>query len=174
MTQTAVLEHNAQPLHLFKIFAQPKQVASTSGDIALLPSHVKSENSINEWFMQSSMLMPLEIKTITAGKICLSDVVIVRFALSDNYRNHFVLLRGLLEFSRPKNISVSANNSEKSFELYIVKDQTTTVISYVDTILQLLMKEIAFKKSLQAVLKFERSIRIEQSKLYQALRTSIA
>jgi hypothetical protein len=110
-------------------------------------------------------------KSIAAGKIFQSDRAIVKFKLSGIYHNHFVLFRGLLEFSRPKWI-VSFNNSERTFEFFVGMDQANAVTEYLDLILKLLVNEINFKKYLKSILRFEESVRVEQSRLYRELRAS--
>jgi len=163
MTQTAVLAGNEQPINFLNVFIRPKTT----------PENVDAlKYSAVNWFEKSSILEPVAFKSIPAGKIFQSDRAIVKFKLSGIYHEHFVLFRGLLEFSRPKRISISFNNSERTFELFVGTDEISAVTEYLDLIQKLLIQEIKFKKSLKAVLRFEASVRAEQSRLYKELRSS--
>jgi hypothetical protein len=125
-----------------------------------------------DWFEKSSILESVAFKSIPAGKIFQSDRTIIKFRLSGIYHEHFVLFRGLLEFSRPKGMAISSNNSERTFELFVGADQASAVVEYLDLILRLVIQEIKFKKSLKTILRFEESVRVEQARLYRELQTS--
>jgi hypothetical protein len=168
MTQTAVLAGNEQQIHFLNIFIRSKK---TRENVDTVPSK-QSANPMLDWFDKSTILKAISFKHIPAGKIFQSDRAIVKFKLSGIYHDHYVLFRGLLEFSRPKWISVSFNNSEKAFELFLGIDQAQAVTEYLDLIVKSLIKEIKFKKSLKAILRFEESVRLEQSRLYRELQTS--
>jgi hypothetical protein len=167
MTQTAVLAGNEQPINFLNVFIRPKTTPENVD--ALKDSAV---NPILDWFGKSSILEPVAFKSIPAGKIFQSDRAIVKFKLSGIYHEHFVLFRGLLEFSRPRRISISFNNSERTFELFVGIDEISAVTEYLDLIQKLLIREIKFKKSLKAVLRFEAWVRAEQSRLYKELKSS--
>jgi len=169
MTQTAVLAGNDQRLNFLNVFIRSK---TTPENIDELASKDSAVNPILDWFGKSGILEPIEFKSIPAGKIFQSDRAIVKFKLSGIYLEHFVLFRGLLEFSRPKRISISFNNSERTFELFVGTDEVSTVTEYLDVIQKLLIQEIKFKKSLKAILRFEASVRAEQSRLYSELQAS--
>jgi len=169
MTQTAVLAGNDQRLNFLNVFIRSKTTPENIDALALKDSTV---NPILDWFGKSGILEPIEFKSIPAGKIFQSDRAIVKFKLSGIYLEHFVLFRGLLEFSRPKRISISFNNSERTFELFVGTDEVSTVTEYLDVIQKLLIQEIKFKKSLKAILRFEACVRAEQSRLYSELQAS--
>ncbi len=173
MTSTAVLTGNDQRINFFNLFVRSRKTTIKTRGIELTSPKTDFQNPVADWFEKSSFLVPVEFQTIRAGEIFKADRLIVKFKLSDTYRDQFVLLRGLLSFSRPKEISISANNFQKTFELHLGKDQAEAVTTYLDKILDLLTKEIKFKKSLKAVLRFEQSIKLEQAKLYKALGTSV-
>jgi len=170
MTQTAVLAGNEQQVNFLNIFIRSKTTPDNVDTLASKATVVV--NPILDWFDKSDMLEPVAFKNIPAGKIFQSDRAIVKFKLSGIYHDHFVLFRGLLEFSRPKWISISFNNSERTLELFAGIDQAAAVTEYLDLNLKLLIKEIKFKKSLKTILRFEESIRVEQSRLYRELQTS--
>jgi hypothetical protein len=173
MTQTAMVAGDTQRLNFFNIFVGSQKSVAPQDSLELLSSKTKKENILLDWLQKSDVFMPVEFKTIQAGEIFQTDLLIVKFTLSDRYSDHFVLLRGLLEFSRPIKISISSNRSEKTFQLHIAEDKAEIVLSYLDTIQGLFINELKFKKSLKAVLRFEREVRHEQAKLYEELRASV-
>lgn len=173
MNSTGVLTGNDQRINFFNLFISSKKTAIKPHGVELSSPKVEVENPLRNWFERSSLLIPVEFKTITAGEIFQTDRVIVKFRLGSAYRDHFVLFRGLLEFSRPKEIYISSNNAEKAFELHVGKNQAIAMTIYLDKILDLLVKEISFKKSLKGVIRFEQAVRLEQSKLYNELRASV-
>jgi len=169
MTQTAALAGNDQRLNFLNVFIRPR----THENKDALPAKTAVINPILDWFEKSSILQPVEFKSIPAGKIFQSDRAIVKFRLSGIYHEHFVLFRGLLEFSRPKQIAILFDHSERTFELFVGTDQAPAVTEYLDLMLRLLIQEIKFKKSLKAILRFEESVRTEQSRLYSELKASV-
>ena len=171
MTSTAVHAGNDQPINFFNLFISSKRPDNkTSGDYTRRDI---VDDSLQRWFERSNIIKPVTFKAIPAGEIFGADQVIVKFSLRDLYQDQFVLLRGLLEFSRPKEISISSNNSEKTFQLHIGKDKVSAITAYMERILDLLVKEIRFKESLKAVIRFEQATRLEQSRLYRELQTTI-
>lgn len=167
MTQTAAVADNTQHVNFFTLFNRYRNENTTT---IIKESKNPSEHPLLNWFENSKILAVIDVDTLSAGKILGVGHVIIRFKLSNFYHDRFILLRGLLEFSRPKAISISSNTSDKTFELRVSDDQVDVVKKYLDTILSLLIKEIKFKASLNAVLKFEQSFKAQQSKLYEELR----
>lgn len=173
MTQTATLAGNDQHINFFNYFIGLKNNSSQQNRSVLVRPQGGAEDPLFRWLKNSNLLKPVKSTTIAANKIFLTDRVIIKFELSNDYRKHFVLLRGLLEFSRPKGIVISAHSSEKIFELHIGNNQAAAVISYLDIILKSFIKEINFKKSLKSVLRFEQTMKLQQAKLYNNLKASI-
>jgi hypothetical protein len=171
MTSTAVHAGNDQPINFFNLFISSKRTDNKSHDE---PTHKHIvDNSLQRWFERSNVIRSVTFKAIPAGEIFQADQVIVKFRLEDLYQDQFVLLRGLLEFSRPKEISISSNKGEKSFQFQIGRDKVLAISTYLDKIIDLFVKEIRFKESLKAVIRFEQATRVEQTRLYRELRTTI-
>ena len=117
----------------------------------------------------------ISIKSLTtspADGIFLLDRYAITFRLSDKFANHFVLLRGLLEFSRPKTIEITPNAIDKTFYVELSKTQADHFVTHLDTILGWLIKEIKFKESLKALITFEKKVKREQAILYANMRQS--
>lgn len=117
----------------------------------------------------------ISVKTLTtssADEIFLLDRYAITFKLSDKFANHFVLLRGLLEFSRPKTIEITTNATDKTFHVELSETQADHFVTHLDTILGWLIKEIKFKESLRALITFEKKVKREQAILYANMRRS--
>lgn len=79
---------------------------------------------------------------------------------------HFALIRGLMEFNRPKELSFVYHVAAKSFEIDIdsaYEDTLQALLSQVDT---LLVKELAFRRKLKAVIAFEQRYQREKDEVY--------
>jgi len=94
------------------------------------------------------------------------------FTLSNENAEHFVLLRGLLEFSRPKTIKIISNSTDKTFRAAFSEKDADHFVTYLETILNRLIREIKFKKSLRALIAFESKVKREQAILYADLKLS--
>ncbi len=175
MTQTAMLAGDIQRINFSNLFVGSQKPATERNnlDSPALKTKAKKTSALLYWLKQSDVFAPVEFQTIPGGEIFQTDLLIVKFKLSDRYRDQFVLLRGLLEFSRPIKISVSSTTSDKSFQLHVTEDKAEIVASYLDTIQGLFKNELRFKKSLKAVLRFERAVKYEQDKIYEELRASM-
>lgn len=96
----------------------------------------------------------------------------ITFSLKDKFATHFVLLRGLLEFSRPKTIKIMPNTISKNFYIELSENQVEHFVTYLETIVAWLMKEIKFKEALRALITFEKEVKHKQATLYANLRAS--
>ena len=129
-------------------------------------------NTVIGW-LESSGIATIIPTTATGNRLVLNDPSIVTFGLQEAYKNSFVLLRGLLEFSRPRGVQVFANAIDRTFQVRISAGQAGAVTTYLDTIFGWLLREIRFKTSLKAVIRFEDRVRQLQASLYQSLSASL-
>ena len=134
---------------------------------------ISAKTLLLRWFDNSSLLQPVRFSADPVNRNLPTDSTIIKFELSNDYREYFVLLRGLLEFSRPKEIMISVNSSEKTFEVYVSASQHEAVIAYLEIILEFFLKEINFKKLLKSVLQFEHTLKQRQAVLYSSLKASL-
>lgn len=125
---------------------------------------------LQAYLKDSPIFLVDHIRTIRAEVSDQPDLLDIRFRLSDRGQKNFVLLRGLLEFSRPKGINISSDIHDRSFKLLLTEDQAPAVTSYLQAISERFHKEIEFKASLKKILHFENAMKIEQAKLYQSLQ----
>ena len=117
----------------------------------------------------------LSIKTLSVSKadeIFLFDRYNITFTLSDKFANHFVLMRGLLEFSRPGKIKIISNVNDRSFHVDISERDADDLLTHLEITLNALVKEIKFKESLRALINFEEKVKQGQARLFASLRQS--
>lgn len=117
----------------------------------------------------------LSVKSVSVAKadaIFLFDRYDLTFTLTKKYAGHFVLLRGLLEFSRPRTIKINSNTSDKSFRVEFSEKEADHIVSYIEAMLNSLLKEIKFKDSLRTLINFEQKVKREQALLYANLKLS--
>jgi len=100
MTQTATFAGDSQRIQFFNLFVGSQKSANGHDDFDLLPAaKTKKESPLLQWFKESDVITPVEFKTIPAGNVLQTELLLVKFELSDRYRDQFVLLRGLLELA---------------------------------------------------------------------------
>jgi hypothetical protein len=121
---------------------------------------------------KSQVLSIASFTVVPAGKLFVSSKYRITVKLTEEFANNFVLIRGLFEFSRPKNIIISSAVKDQSFEIEILEAQAESFLSYIETIVGWLVNEIKFKNALKAILKFENRIKQEQAILYSGLHAS--
>lgn len=94
------------------------------------------------------------------------------FKTVEKYHPHFALLKGLLEFSRAKDIVFVYNREAKSFEVSIEEKYLHRLISYLKLINSWMKKEILFKEKLKVVIQFEAQCKAAQAQLFGMLAAS--
>ncbi|MBT1703920.1 hypothetical protein [Chryseosolibacter indicus] len=89
--------------------------------------------------------------------------------LKDEFINHFVMVKGLLEFSRSKDYQFSYNVAERSFLVDFdesLEDGLKELLTFVSARLS---EEIRFKKALTQIREIEARHKEELAALYKAL-----
>lgn len=102
MIQTAVQTGNDQRINLFNIFDGAKKISIGRDIFGLFSQKAKNRNPILKWFEKSTALVPLGLTMVPASSDLIKDRTIIKFKLSDAYRDQFALLRGLLAFHTVK------------------------------------------------------------------------
>jgi hypothetical protein len=133
----------------------------------------KKENDAIDRLTKNKILTVSSIKFTPAGGILFTDHYAISFSLTDKLASHFVLLRGLLEFSRPKTMKVTADSTDKTFYTEFTESQVDDVVTYIETIAGWLVKEIRFKEALRSLIIFEKSVKRTYAELYAEMQGSI-
>lgn len=137
-------------------------------------SEKRIENELTVRINSAGIVKIDALNKIPADRIFLAGRYIITLRLTDQYAKYFVLLRGLLEFSRPKSIKVSSDMTQKTFNVEISEAQFAHFVSYIETIQGWLIKEIKFKEALKALITFEKKVKQEQAILYSNVQASLA
>lgn len=93
----------------------------------------------------------------------------VSLTVSSDYRAHLVMLRGLIEFNRPKHLSFDYQFQHSTIETDIDIRELTDLQSFLKKISAWLNQEIQFKQALKTVLAFENRYKLEKAGVYAAL-----
>lgn len=93
-------------------------------------------------------------------------------SLSDEFKKHFVMMRGLIEFHRSKSLSFYYDVKQKTFEADIDVNQLNHLQSFFNKVSLWLKEEIRFKEALKIVLEFEHRYKIESASAYALLKNS--
>ena len=123
------------------------------------PDNVSHQNQVTFPEIQSVLfnkVSPLHYKT----RVHLS------FSLTEEFRRHFVLIKGLIEFYRSKNFSFEYNAVQKGIEADIEVSQLSNLQLFFDSILSRLNDELKFKETLKIILDFENRYKLAQAEVY--------
>jgi hypothetical protein len=91
------------------------------------------------------------------------------FFIREEYRRHFALLRGLIEFNRGNRFSFLYNREAASLDIDVLTEDVQPLIDFLHSIQSNLEGEIAFKSALKNVISFEREYRKLQAKVYAGI-----
>lgn len=92
------------------------------------------------------------------------------FTVADEYAGEFVLIRGLIEFHRSKELSFTYDRQAHSLVAVVKQTQLETLYQFLDLIYDLLKKERRFRKALRSVIEIEASHRRELQRAYAELQ----
>ena len=91
------------------------------------------------------------------------------FSLSEEFKKHFVLIKGLIEFNRSKDFSFEYNLAQRTFETDVDTGQLNDLQVFFENILTWLTQELRFKSALKVVLEFENRYKKAQAEAYAEL-----
>ena len=122
---------------------------------------------------KTQVLSVIASKVVPAGALFVSNKYIVRVKLLPEFSKSFVLFRGLLEFSRPKSVTIVSYSKDEIFEIEILETQIEYILSYIETMVGWLIREIRFKEALGAIIRFEKRVKQEQASLYSKMQAAV-
>lgn len=169
MVPTADVAVYGQRINLFNFFVTSEWEQSEQSINGFDSYQTSTVDPLSLLFEKSEIVSLIDFRITQAETVFQADQLVVKFRLSNAYRNYFSLFRGLLEFSRPRGISIFSNSSKKTFELFLVRNQSAVFAGFLNIQQDSLINEIKFKKSLRAVLRFEEDYQKRQRILYQEL-----
>ena len=94
------------------------------------------------------------------------------FSLSEEFKKNFVMIRGLIEFHRPRNFSFEYNSAQKAIETDIEVNHLEDLRVFLHDVSIWLVQEIKFKETLKIILDFEHRYKVARSEVYALLKNS--
>src|SRR5690606_4572404 len=132
-----------------------------------------AEAKINTAFENTGILKVTGFEVKADPQRSLSTRYIVNFQPNHEFVKHFILIRGLFEFSRPGSIKLVANIQTRSFDVEVSHLELEYFLSYVNIIADSFKKEMRFKNALRQVIAFEENIKKQQEHLYLNVHQSL-
>jgi hypothetical protein len=97
------------------------------------------------------------------------DKVRYTFIVSKRFENQFALIKGLIDFHRPKHILFRFNREEKSIEVRTHLQQVDFLFGFLQKVQEWLVKEVQFKLALKKVIQFEDQYKSQRDSIYSSL-----
>ena len=94
----------------------------------------------------------------------------LQFSISEKYRAHYVMIKGLIEFHRSKDFSFNYNASHRAFEIDVDVNQLEELSLFLSKVLVWLQRETRFRLALKIALEFENRYRLERDSVYELLK----
>jgi len=92
------------------------------------------------------------------------------FKIHDEFESDFILIKGLMEFYRPKEFIFSYDRKERSIGIDIKDDQLEQLSVFLSRIVHWTNQEKRFRHALKVAIEFENRYKLERENLYQTLR----
>ena len=93
----------------------------------------------------------------------------LHFAVADEFSKHFILIKGLIEFSRSSSLKFSFIADQKRIEINLEVNQFEELNQLFLTVHTEMLKEIRFKAALKKAIEFEQRYKQEAAKVYLTL-----
>lgn len=90
----------------------------------------------------------------------------LRFGIATEYSAYFILIKGLIEFSRSGHLRFVFNTDKKLFEIDLQINQFPDLSNLLTTVYGQTLKEIRFKAALKKAIQFEQRYRLESAEVY--------
>jgi hypothetical protein len=110
----------------------------------------------------------------SASALHYNDRIKTTFLVTQEFQPDFSLIRGLIEFNRPRDLMFSFDRTSKTVNINLAKDQLSRLDGLLSRVYDELMKEKLFRKTLRTVIEFEQRYTRERDRLYAKLKNSVA
>jgi hypothetical protein len=98
-----------------------------------------------------------------------NDRVKLQYRVSDLYKTHFILIKGLIEFYRPKESVFLFDARTHALEVSVDVAAYHRLEAFLQLVERWLLAEIEFKATLKRILQFENHYRAESVRMYDPL-----
>lgn len=96
------------------------------------------------------------------------------FSVSETYKSQYVLIRGMIEFHRPKHFVFSYNKEQRLIEIDINVNELGELELFLSKVLVWLKKENQFRFALKIALEFETRYKLENERVYELMKNTIS
>jgi hypothetical protein len=124
--------------------------------------NAKNESVTSEF---KNAILVLDIKRAFLHK----QSVKLDLSLSPDFQSYFILLKGLIEFHRPRNFKFFFNREGQSVSIEIDLNEINLLRQFLSDISLWLVRELKFKAELKKVLAFEARYKVEKALIYQGV-----
>jgi hypothetical protein len=130
-------------------------------------STIETLNARNESVTSEfkNAILVLDIKRVFLHK----DSVKFDLSLSSEYQSYFILLKGLIEFHRPKDFKFHFTKEDQSVSIEIGVNEINLLRQFLSDISFWLVKELKFRSDLKKVLAFEARYKAEKELIYRGV-----
>jgi hypothetical protein len=94
------------------------------------------------------------------------------FSLSEEFKENFVLIKGLIEFHRSRNFSFEYSFTQKVIETDVEVNELEDLRAFLHDVSIWVRQEIKFKKTLKVILDFENRYKVAKAEVYALLKNS--
>jgi hypothetical protein len=131
------------------------------------------ESAANQTLSELPLHDLVETKVYSNPFVCENDShfnesrIKVKYELNNEMKVHFVLFRGLVEFSRSKDFYFVFNRHDNSFVVDVSRNKIVNLKELLSNVSTQLAEELKFRKKLKAAIHFERQYRLQCDALYR-------
>jgi hypothetical protein len=98
----------------------------------------------------------------------------VSLTISEEFRNSYIMVRGLIEFHRPKDFSFTYQLMKRTIEADIEVVHLETLKVFLGKVLLWTKQEKQFKHALKLALEFETRYKLERDSVYAVMNNTVA
>lgn len=91
------------------------------------------------------------------------------FNVSHRFVDQFALIKGLIDFHRPKDIQFRFNREEKSIQVRAHLHHVDFLVLFLHKVEEWLVSEVQFKMALKKIIQFEARYKSQRSAIYNSL-----
>lgn len=133
-------------------------------------SATNAERSLYVHSNQSTTSIHSQNNALELGEINISkEKLNLSINLTPAFTKHFILVKGLLEFHRPKEFRFSYVKENNTVAVQILSSEIAAFKKFVRFVNDLVIKELAFRKALKRVIAFEEQQKAAARNIYRDL-----
>lgn len=90
----------------------------------------------------------------------------LQFAVTDSLSPHFILIKGLIEFNRSREMKFTFDRDKKAFTVDLAVAQLEELNKMISRVYELVLSELRFKAALRRAIQFEARYKAEAVQVY--------